>query len=94
MFAIYLFKKVEPDWVYNIPGDINGVHIYKIKSIESQWVHDSMGLWHLKGLLGTRKVSVCQATCFVLTRFTPYKIPMVKMSVKPTVKMWPNERMI
>ena len=62
-FPMHLFLKTEAECVDELPHDIDGFKLYKIKCSQHEWVQKSKDLWHFKmntmrrkELIGTRKV--------------------------------------
>ena len=62
-FHTHLFMNISPEWVDDLPEDIEGEKIFKIKCLQSEWVekmHDlryfMMHSLRRKGLIGTRKM--------------------------------------
>ena len=63
------FNNVQPEYVDKIPWDISGIHIYKIKCSEDQWVDRAKdGRWWVintsswKGLNGFRRTGYCKGS--------------------------------
>lgn len=70
-FPMAAFRDVEPEWVDYLPTDINGKHIYKMKSTAKSWHgaasdrrHFQMNTSRRKNLRGTRKVGICAGNIF------------------------------
>ena len=62
-FPMHLFLKMEAKWVDELPRDINGFKLYKIKCSPQEWVQKSQDLRYFKmntsrrkDLIGMRKV--------------------------------------
>ena len=62
----HLFTWITPEWVEYLPGDIDGMKIFKIKSLPNDRVERTHDLRHFKmhssrrkGLLGMRMVGRC-----------------------------------
>ena len=62
-FPMHLFIKSEAECVDQLPHDIDGFKLYKIKCSQQEWVEKSQDLQHFKmntsrrkDLIGTRKV--------------------------------------
>ena len=60
---MHLFVKSEAECVDELPHEIDGFKLYKIKCSQQEWVEKSQDLWHFKmntlrrkDLIGTRKV--------------------------------------
>ena len=65
-FPMDSFLKTEAEWVDELPHDINGFKLYKIKCSPQEWVQKSQDLRYFKmntskrkELIGTRKVGRC-----------------------------------
>ena len=65
-FPMHLFLKTEAECVDELPHDINGFKLYKIKCSPQEWVQKSQDLRYFKmntlrrkELIGTRKVGRC-----------------------------------
>ena len=65
-FPTNLFMNVAPEWVEDVPQDIDGMKIYEMKCLLGEWVQKSQDLRYFKmhslrrkGLIGTRKVGRC-----------------------------------
>ena len=63
------FNNVQPEYVDKIPWDISGIHIYKIKCSEDQWVDRAKdGRWWVvntssrKGFNGFRRTGYCKGS--------------------------------
>ena len=57
---------IAPEWVEDLPQDIDGMNIFKIKYFLREWVEKTQDLRYFKrhsssrkGLIGTRKVGRC-----------------------------------
>ena len=65
-FPMHLFLKMEAEWEEELPYDINGFKLYKIKCSPQEWVQKSQDLRYFKmntlrrkELIGMRKVGRC-----------------------------------
>ena len=69
-FPMHLFLKTEAEWVDELPHDINGFKLYKIKCPPQEWVQKSQNLRcfkmntsRRKDLIGVRKVGDTSEVC-------------------------------
>ena len=65
-FPTNLFINITPEWVEDLPHDIDDIMIYKMKCLPREWVQKTWDLRYFrmyslrrKGLIGTRKVGRC-----------------------------------
>ena len=79
-FPMHLFLKTEGECVDELPHDIDGFKLYKIKCSQQEWVEKSKDLWHFKmntsrrkDLIGTRKVGRCQGSLYCMSAQCPFK---------------------
>ena len=79
-FPMHLFHKTEGECVDELPHDIDGFKLYKIKCSQQEWVEKSKDLWHFKmntsrrkDLIGTRKVGRCQGSLYCMSAQCPFK---------------------
>ena len=79
-FPMHLFLKTEGECVDELPHDIDGLKLYKIKCSQQEWVEKSKDLHHFKmntsrrkDLIGTRKVGRCQGSLYCMSAQCPFK---------------------
>ena len=79
-FPMHLFCKTEGECVDEMPHDIDGFKLYKIKCSPQEWVEKSKDLQHFKmntlgrkDLIGTRKVGRCQGSLYCMSAQCPFK---------------------
>ena len=79
-FPMDLFLKTEGECVDELPHDIDGFKLYKIKCSQQEWVEKSKDLWHFKmntlrrkDLIGTRKVGRCLGSLYCMSAQCPFK---------------------
>ena len=77
---MHLFVKSEAECVDQLPHDIDGFKLYKIKCSQQQWVEKSQDLQHFKmntsrkkDLIGIRKVGRCQGSLYCMSAQCPFK---------------------
>ena len=77
---MHLFVKSEAECVDELPHDIDGFKLYKIKCSQQEWVEKSQDLWHFKmntlrrkDLIGTRKVGRCVGSLYCMSANCPFK---------------------
>ena len=79
-FPMHLFLKTEVECVDELPHDINGFKLYKIKCSPQEWVEKSQDLRYLKmntlrrkKLIGMRKVGRCLGSLYCMSANCPFK---------------------
>ena len=79
-FPMHLFIKSEAECVDELPHDIDGLKLYKIKCSQQEWVEKSQDLQHFKmntsrrkDLIGTIKVGRCQGSLYCMSSDCPFK---------------------
>ena len=79
-FPMHLFVKSEAECVDELPHDIDGFKLYKIKCSQQEWVEKSQDLQHFKmntsrrkDLIGTRKVGRCLGSLYCMSAHCPFK---------------------
>ena len=79
-FPLYRFKHMEAEWVSQIPSDVNGLKMYKIKTTPKLWKRVSRDLRHFKmrkssnkDLNGTRKTGDCKGNLFCPNKMCTFK---------------------
>ena len=79
-FPMHLFLKTEAEWVDELPHDINGFKLYKIKCSPQEWVQKSQDLRCLKmntlrrkDLIGMSKVGRCIRSLYCMSNDCPLK---------------------
>ena len=79
-FPMHLFLKTEGECVDELPHDIDGFKLYKIKCSQHEWVEKSKDLHHFKmntsrrkDLIGTRKVGRCMGSLYYMSTQCPFK---------------------
>ena len=79
-FPMHLFLKTEAEWVDELPHDINGFKLYKIKCSPQEWIQKSQDLRYFKmntsrrkDLIGTRKVGRCIRSLYCMSADCPFK---------------------
>ena len=79
-FPMHLFLKMEAEWVDELPHDINGFKLYKIKCSLQIWVQKSQDLRYSKmntlrrkDLIGTRKVRRYIRSLYCMSTNCPFK---------------------
>ena len=79
-FPMHLFVKSEAECVDELPHDIDGFKLYKIKCSQQEWVEKTQDLWHFKmntsrrkDLIGTRKVGRCLGSLYCMSANCPFK---------------------
>ena len=77
---MHLFVKSEAECVDELPHEIDGFKLYKIKCSQQEWVEKSQDLWHFKmntlrrkDLIGTRKVGRCLGSLYCMSANCPFK---------------------
>ena len=80
-FPSHLFMNIVPEWVDDLPQDIDGMKIFKMKCLLREWVQKTSNLWFLKmhssrrkGLIRTRKVGRCIDNLYCPYYDCPYKL--------------------
>ena len=75
-----LFVKTAVEWVDQLPHDIDGFKLYKIKCSPQEWVQKSQDLRYFKmhisrrkDLVGTRKVGRCIRSLYCASYDCPFK---------------------
>ena len=79
-FPMHLFLKTEAECVDELPHDIDGFKLYKIKCSPQEWVQKSQDLMYFemntsrrKELIGTRKVGRCLGSLYCMSTDCPFK---------------------
>ena len=79
-FPMDLFIKTEAECVDELPHDIDGFKLYKMKCSQHEWVQKSKDQWHFKmntlrrkQLIGTRKVGRCLGSLYCMSAKCPFK---------------------
>ena len=78
-FPMHVFLKTEAEWVDELPHDINGFKLYKIKCSPQEWVQKSQDLRYFKMNpsrrkdLGTRKFGRCIKSLYCMSANCPFK---------------------
>ena len=79
-FPMHLFVKSEAECVDELPHDIDGLKLYKMKCSQQEWVEKRQDLWQFKmnmsrrkDLIGTRKVRRCQGSLYCMSSNCPFK---------------------
>ena len=79
-FPMHLFINTEAESVDELPHDIDGFKLYKIKCSPQEWVQKSQDLQYFKmntsrrkELIGTRKVGRCLGSLFCTSANCPFK---------------------
>ena len=79
-FPMHLCLKMEAEWVNEVPHDINGFKLHKIKCSPQEWVQKSQDLRYFKmntlrrkELTETRKVGRCIRSLFCMSADCPFK---------------------
>ena len=79
-FPMHLFLKTEAECVDELPHDIDGFKLYKIKCSPQEWVQKSQDLRYFKmntsrrkELIGTRKVGRCLGGLYCMSANCPFK---------------------
>ena len=79
-FPMHLFINMEAECVDELPHDIDGFKLYKIKCSPQEWVQKSQDLWYFKmntlrrkELIGTRKVGRCLGGLYCMSANCPFK---------------------
>ena len=79
-FPMHLFINTEAKCVYELPHDIDGFKLYKIKCSPQELVQKSQDLWYFKmntsrrkELIGTRKVDRCLGSLYWMSTDCPFK---------------------
>ena len=79
-FPIHLFVRSEAECVDQLPHDIDGFKLYKIKCSQQEWVEKSQDLQYFKmntlrrkDLIGTRKVGRCLGSLYCMSAHCPFK---------------------
>ena len=79
-FPMHLFINTEAECVDELPHDINGFKLYKIKCSPQEWVQKSqdlryfkMNILRRKELIGTRKVGRCLGGLYCMSANCPFK---------------------
>ena len=79
-FPMHLFINTEAECIDELPHDINGFKLYKIKCSPQEWVQKSQDLRYFKmntsrrkELIGTRKVGRCLVGLYCMSADCPFK---------------------
>ena len=79
-FPMHLFLKTKGECVDELPHDIDGLKLHKIKCSQQEWVGKSQDLRHFKmntsrrkNLIGTRKVGRCLGSLYCMSTHCPFK---------------------
>ena len=79
-FPMHLFLKTEAECVDELPHDIDGFKLYKMKCSQHEWVQKSKDLQYFKmntlrrkELMGTRKVGRCLGSLYCISANCPFK---------------------
>ena len=79
-FPMHLFINTEAECVDELPHDIDGFKLYKIKCSPQEWVQKSQDLQYFKmntprrkELIGTRKVGRCLGSLYCMSANYPFK---------------------
>ena len=79
-FPMHLFINTEAECVDELPHDIDGFKLYKIKCSPQEWVQKSQDLWYFKmntlrrkELIGTQKVGRCLGSLYCMSANCPFK---------------------
>ena len=79
-FPMHLFINTEAECVDELPHDIDGFKLYKIKCSPQEWVQKSQDLQYFKmntlrrkELIGTRKVRRCLGSLYCMSADCPFK---------------------
>ena len=79
-FHMYSFLKTKAECVDELPHDIDGFKLYKIKCSPQEWVPKSQDLQYFKmntsrrkELIGTRKVGRCLGSLYCMSADCPFK---------------------
>ena len=79
-FPMHLFINTEAECVDELPHDIDGFKLYKIKCSPQEWVQKSQDLQYFKmntlrrkELIGTRKVGRCLGSLYCVCANCPFK---------------------
>ena len=79
-FPMHLFLKMEAERVNELPHDINGFKLYKIKCSPQEWVQKNQDLRYFKmntlrrkDLIGMRKVGRCIGSLYCMSNDHPFK---------------------
>ena len=77
---MHLILKTETEWVDELPHDINGFKLYKMKCSPQEWVQKSqdlryfkMNTFRRKDLIGMRKVGRCIRSLYCMSADCPFK---------------------
>ena len=79
-FPTHLFVKTTAEWVDELPHDIDGLKLYKIKCSPQEWAQKSQDLRYFKmhtlrrkDLIGSRKVGRCIGSLYCTSADCPFK---------------------
>ena len=79
-FLMHLFINTEAKCVDELPHDIDGFKLYKIKCSPQEWVQKSQDMQYFKmntlrrkELIGTRKVGRCLGSLYCMSANCPFK---------------------
>ena len=80
-FPTQLFINIAPEWVDDLPQDIDGIKIYKMKCLQREWIQKCQDLGYFKmqslgrkGLIGIRKVGRCIGNLYFPHYDCPFKL--------------------
>ena len=80
-FPTNVFVNIAPEWVVELPQDIDGMKIYKIECLSTKWVQKSQYLKYFKkhsskrkDLIGTRKFGRCIRNLYCHYDDCPFKL--------------------
>ena len=80
-FLTHLFVDTAAEWVDNLPHDIDGLKLYKIKCSPQEWLQKSQDLRYYKmhssrrkDLIGTRKIGRCIGNLYCSYDDCPFKL--------------------
>ena len=100
-FLNHLFVDTTAQWVDNMPHDIEGLKLYRIKCSPQEWAEKSqderyfkMHSLRRKDLIGTRKVESALEICIALMMIAHLNFLQKEKGTLPTFSMWMDTRCV